>query len=846
MLTLLFGAMVAVLLSALLILIFIRQSERKDQREQQRGVGINNSGNGHSRLGSGLVRTWMGDHLGIPVSAGYNTDVLMLTVPSVAVIVVLLILMFVKRMRKQEKDGVGICNDSARHDVLFVVVLIFGAVIVILLSVLVFIIVKNRTRDIHSLQYIYTGVTPGISFPEFTLVGLLDGEEFVYYDSDTKKMIPKTEWMKKAEDDDPDYWARNTQQAQGSQENFKVSLDTAMKRYNHTEGLHTVQWMYGCELGEDGSKREYDRYGYDGEDFLSLDLITGTWTAANAKAVITKWKWENSYTAVSIKNYLENECPDWLMKYVGYSRSTPERKVRPEVSVFQKDSSSPVVCHATGFYPKPVMISWQKNGEDLDEGVELRETLPNLDGTFQKRSILTVSPEELKENKYTCIIQHSSLEKEMVLQVSDCRVLHPVPPKTDLFQKDSSSPVVCHATGFYPKPVNITWKKNGEDLDEGVVLRETLPNQDGTFQRSSILTVSPAELDKHNYTSIIQHSSLEKGIVLQVSDRRVLSGGLFQRNTLSETETVLDIDAENMLLPHTLCNTSILKSKEKNSFPEFTAVGLLDGEQIVYYDSNIRKMIPKFEWMEKAVGDEPDYCNRNTQQAQGSQEVFRVSLAIAMQRYNHTEGVHTLQRMYGCELDDDRTKRGYDQYGYDGEDFLSLDLNTGTWTAVNAKAVTIRQKWEETFTAAYAKNYLESTCIDELNKYMEYGRSTLERKVPPKTDLFQKDSSSPVVCHATGFYPKAVMISWKKNGEDLHEDVEHRETLPNQDRTFQKRSILTLSPEELDSGKYTCVIQHVGLEKEIVLQVSDRRVLSGKSRQGSVDGLMDFIDTSIS
>ncbi|KAI4895698.1 hypothetical protein NFI96_017223 [Prochilodus magdalenae] len=36
--------------------------------------------------------------------------------------------------------------DAARCDVLFVMVLIFGAVIVILLSVLVFVIVRNRTR----------------------------------------------------------------------------------------------------------------------------------------------------------------------------------------------------------------------------------------------------------------------------------------------------------------------------------------------------------------------------------------------------------------------------------------------------------------------------------------------------------------------------------------------------------------------------------------------------------------------------------------------------------------------------------------------------------------------------
>ncbi|KAL7839173.1 hypothetical protein SRHO_G00258310 [Serrasalmus rhombeus] len=121
--------------------------------------------------------------------------------------------------------------------------------------------------------------------------------------------------------------------------------------------------------------------------------------------------------------YLEHTCIEWLEKYVEYSRSTLERKVHPEVSLFQNDSSSQVVCHATGFFPKAVMISWQKNGEDLHEDVELRETLPNQDGTFQKRSVLTVSPEELKKNKYTCVVQHSGLEREMKLQVSVCRVL---------------------------------------------------------------------------------------------------------------------------------------------------------------------------------------------------------------------------------------------------------------------------------------------------------------------------------------------------------------------------------------------------------------------------------------
>ncbi|KAI5610214.1 hypothetical protein C0J50_12068, partial [Silurus asotus] len=90
----------------------------------------------------------------------------------------------------------------------------------------------------------------------------------------------------------------------------------------------------------------------------------------------------------------------------------------PAASVFQKHSAPPeVVCHATGFFPKALIIKWKKDGEDVYEDVELSETLPNQDGSFQKRSILKVSAEELQKHTYTCVIEHSSLEKEMVLKV---------------------------------------------------------------------------------------------------------------------------------------------------------------------------------------------------------------------------------------------------------------------------------------------------------------------------------------------------------------------------------------------------------------------------------------------
>uniref|UniRef100_A0A8B9JCJ0 MHC class I-like antigen recognition-like domain-containing protein n=1 Tax=Astyanax mexicanus TaxID=7994 RepID=A0A8B9JCJ0_ASTMX len=87
----------------------------------------------------------------------------------------------------------------------------------------------------HS-RYILTTVTPGLNLPEHTEVGMVDGEEFVYYDSNIGKVIPRTAWIKKVDGDDADYWNRETQRNQATQETFKANVQTAMQRFNHTKG----------------------------------------------------------------------------------------------------------------------------------------------------------------------------------------------------------------------------------------------------------------------------------------------------------------------------------------------------------------------------------------------------------------------------------------------------------------------------------------------------------------------------------------------------------------------------------------------------------------------------------
>ncbi|KAF4074723.1 hypothetical protein AMELA_G00242540 [Ameiurus melas] len=174
------------------------------------------------------------------------------------------------------------------------------------------IIFSQTSADTHTLQFLYTAVTPGVNF---TAVGLVDGDEIVYYDVNIRKMIPTSRKIDAA--DDPEVWKPQTQLMQSDQENLKQLLLEVMKDFNHTEGVHTLQRRYGCELHDYRTTRGYDQYRYDGEDFLSLDLKTGTWTAAKRQAEIIKEKWESTGDHAKYwKRYLEKECIKQLMKFV--------------------------------------------------------------------------------------------------------------------------------------------------------------------------------------------------------------------------------------------------------------------------------------------------------------------------------------------------------------------------------------------------------------------------------------------------------------------------------------------------------------------------------------------------
>ncbi|XP_078251810.1 H-2 class I histocompatibility antigen, K-K alpha chain-like, partial [Rhinoraja longicauda] len=157
---------------------------------------------------------------------------------------------------------------------------------------------------------------------------------------------------------------------------------------------------------------------------------------------------------------------------------------------------------------------------------------------------------------------------------------------------------------------------------------------------------------------------------------------------------------------------------------EFTAVGYVDEEQIVHYDSDRGKTEPRQRWMAESEG--ADYWEQQTQIRRGNEQVFKNSIQTAMQRTNQSGGVHTFQNMYGCDLHSDGSTAGFDQYGWDGEDLISFDKEHMVWVTPVTWGLLTKHKWERIAGKAHRdKAYLEETCIEWLRKHVQDGQSHL-------------------------------------------------------------------------------------------------------------------------
>uniref|UniRef100_A0A8B9HB92 Ig-like domain-containing protein n=1 Tax=Astyanax mexicanus TaxID=7994 RepID=A0A8B9HB92_ASTMX len=226
--------------------------------------------------------------------------------------------------------------------------------------------------------------------------------------------------------------------------------------------------------------------------------------------------------------------------------------------------------------------------------------------------------------------------------------------------------------------------------------------------------------------------------------------------------------------------------------PEFTAVTVVNEQQITRFDSEHNMLIPTQDWVKEAL---KDYHWNNYSQIHLS-EFARLSTLN-----NATGGVHTFQRRSGCEWDDKTSRvQGFDEYGYDGVDFISLDLDQMKYVPRTALAKATAERWNsDDNLLKFQRHYYNTDCSNWLKRI---GRVHLKKT--GKLQELLNEAFSPVVCHVTGFCPKAMKISWRKNGKDTTKNVSIGDILPDGEGTYIRD--ISIFSDELDVSKFTCVV----------------------------------------
>ncbi|XP_045708744.1 patr class I histocompatibility antigen, A-126 alpha chain-like isoform X1 [Phyllostomus hastatus] len=276
----------------------------------------------------------------------------------------------------------------------------------------------------HSLRYVSTATYgPGRGKNRYISVIYVDDSEILQFDSGAARprLEPRVPWMEQpwVEQEHPDFWKDQTQEMKHNEQTSRANLNKLLAYYNQSEEVSgTLQEMTGCVVGSDGHfLRGFTQFAFDGTDFIALNEDLRSWTSANSVVGLSwhqlVWVPDEDVRRV----FLEDTCVHRLRLLLEKGKEKLLQADPPKTHMTHhpiSDYEVTLKCWALGFYPVDITLTWQCDGEDLTEDMELVDTRPAGDGTFQKWAAVAVPPGE--EQRYTCHVQHQGLPEPLTLR----------------------------------------------------------------------------------------------------------------------------------------------------------------------------------------------------------------------------------------------------------------------------------------------------------------------------------------------------------------------------------------------------------------------------------------------
>ncbi|XP_060053705.1 T-cell surface glycoprotein CD1a-like isoform X2 [Erinaceus europaeus] len=173
-----------------------------------------------------------------------------------------------------------------------------------------------------------------------------------------------------------------------------------------------IQIAAGCEwhFGED--LVNFIRIAYDGSDLLSYQ--NNSWVPSPKGGSRAQQVWEllekSKISQEITDGILPDICPRLLLSLLDAGKADLQRQVKPKAWLSSGRTPGPgrllLVCHISGFHPKPVWAVWTR-GKQEQPSMQRSDVLPHVDHTWYLRVTLEVAAGEAVG--LACRVRHSSL-----------------------------------------------------------------------------------------------------------------------------------------------------------------------------------------------------------------------------------------------------------------------------------------------------------------------------------------------------------------------------------------------------------------------------------------------------
>uniref|UniRef100_A0A8D2QUE0 Ig-like domain-containing protein n=1 Tax=Zosterops lateralis melanops TaxID=1220523 RepID=A0A8D2QUE0_ZOSLA len=183
-----------------------------------------------------------------------------------------------------------------------------------------------------------------------------------------------------------------------------------------------VQFRAGCVLYPNTTSQGFLNVGWRGKDLVAFEVDKQHWEAQQPSQVaelVSKSLNKNKSVRVLLKHLLSIwVCQSNFPTLKRYGREILERQELPVATVFTRSPRLDqllLVCHVTGFYPRPISVAWLRDGQEVPPGPVLNSSpiLPKADLTHQLCSVLAVAPRD--GHSYVCRVRHQSLGTRSLL-----------------------------------------------------------------------------------------------------------------------------------------------------------------------------------------------------------------------------------------------------------------------------------------------------------------------------------------------------------------------------------------------------------------------------------------------